>query len=75
MKTLNKIEFALKQKESELSEVRQRLAELNVWIHADNFFKTSQTSFIEKVMAEKIEENRRVEQLQGQIIVLKWILE
>lgn len=75
MKTQEQLEFALEKKQIELSDMRKRVEELNLWMDANNVFPKNDNTFLEKLLTEKAEENRRVEQLQAQVAILKWCIE
>jgi hypothetical protein len=75
MKTQEELIFALKKKQEQLSEARTRIEELNVWKTANAFFGEGGEAFLEKLLTDKIMENTRIAELQGQITILKWCIE
>jgi len=75
MKPVEQLTLAIEKKQAELLAVRKRIDELNLWIDANNVFAKNDTDFLSKLFTEKAEENRRFEQLQAQINILKWCVE
>lgn len=75
MKTQEELIFALKKKQEQLSEARTRIDELNAWKTANNVFAEGNHAFLEKLLTDKIMENTRIAELQGQITILKWCIE
>lgn len=75
MKPVEQLTLAIEKKQAELLAVKKRIDELNIWIEANNVFAKNDTAFLSKLFTEKAEENRRFEQLQAQVNILKWCVE
>lgn len=75
MKPVEQLTLAIEKKQAELLAVKKRIDGLNIWIEANNVFAKNDTAFLSKLFAEKAEENRRFEQLQAQVNILKWCVE
>ena len=76
MKTEQYIRAGLESKQADLEKARARVAEIDAWIEANNFFGTKQpATFLEKLLTEKIGAEKRVIQLETQVRFLEWVLE
>lgn len=76
MKTEQDIHTGLERKRADLEKARARVAEIDAWIEANNFFGTKQpATFLEKLLTEKISAEKRVIQLEMQVRFLEWVLE
>ena len=76
MKTEQDVRAGLERKQADLEKARARVAEIDTWIEANNFFGTKQpATFLEKLLTEKIGAEKRVIQLETQVRFLEWVLE
>lgn len=76
MKTEQDIHTGLERKRADLEKARARVAEIDAWVEANNFFGTKQpATFLEKLLTEKIGAEKRVIQLEAQVRFLEWVLE
>ena len=76
MKTEQDIHTGLERKQTDLEKARARVAEIDAWIEANNFFGTKQpATFLEQLLTEKIGAEKRVIQLETQVRFLEWVLE
>lgn len=75
MKSEEALRNALRIKEPELDAARTKVADLDMWIAANNVFGVEQPkTFLEKLLTEKVDALHRLIQLEEQVKILKWAL-